>query len=53
MNQCSRCKLSLPNNYLTPCVMQNQTGQRKKGFLCENCKKVIDAQQKGKTNGIT
>ena len=50
MNQCSRCNLSLPNNYLTPVVMRNQNGQTKKGYLCISCKTQIDAQQKGQGN---
>jgi hypothetical protein len=50
MNACSKCGLSLPNNYLTPVVMRNQSGQTKKGFLCISCKTLIDSQQKGNGN---
>jgi hypothetical protein len=46
-NICSRCGLSLPNNFLTPVIMRNQQGQQKKGYLCDNCKTIIDTQQKG------
>jgi hypothetical protein len=45
MNACSKCGLSLPNNYLTPVMMRNQQGQTKKGYLCSSCKAQIDAQQ--------
>ena len=50
MNACSKCRLSLPNCYLTPVVMRNQQGQTKKGYLCERCKSLVDAQQKGQGN---
>ena len=48
MNSCSKCGLSLPNSYLTPVILRNNQGQQKKGYLCENCKSLIDIQQKGK-----
>jgi len=48
MNACDKCKLCLPNNYLTPVIMRNQRGQTKKGYLCINCKSIIDVEQKGK-----
>jgi hypothetical protein len=51
MNACSKCGLSLPNNYLTPVVMRNQQGQTKKGYLCISCKILIDAQQNKPKNG--
>ena len=50
MNSCDKCKLSLPQNYLTPVVMRNQAGQTKKGYLCISCKGLIDAQQKPNPN---
>lgn len=48
MNSCEKCKLCLPQNYLTPVIMRNKTGQTKKCYLCINCKAIIDAEQKGK-----
>jgi hypothetical protein len=52
MNACSKCGLSLPNNYLTPVVMRNQSGQTKKGYLCASCKALIDSQRKPNPNII-
>ena len=49
-NVCEFCKLSLPNNYLIPIILQNQQGQKKKGYICNNCKEKHDAQMKGKNN---
>jgi hypothetical protein len=51
MNACFKCRLSLPNSYLTPVELSNPAGQKKKGYLCETCKTAIIAQQKGRTNG--
>ena len=51
MNACSKCGLSLPNNYLTPVVMRNQSGQNKKGYLCASCKTLIDIQQNKQQSG--
>jgi hypothetical protein len=50
MNSCSKCGLSLPNNYLTPVIFKNKQGQQKKGYLCITCRAEIDNKQKGQTN---
>jgi hypothetical protein len=52
MNSCSKCKLSLPNNYLTPVILRNNQGQQKCGYLCENCKTIIKTQQKGQNEPV-
>jgi len=42
---CLKCRLSLPISCLTPVIASNQ-GKQVRGFLCDNCKKQVNVQEK-------